>query len=133
VKECPDGVTSEKIASGAKIECMINNDVKVCPSYSSSIFMNTTYHFKYCIPRTDKAEAIIKEMYKELDESIGGFGSYINDIKDAWLVLVVMSFVAFIVTLGYVWLLKYFTKPLLYSSLIMIFLLGIGTGIYAWS
>lgn len=133
VKECPDGVTVEKIASGGKVDCLLNNDVSECPSYTDSMFMNTTLQYNYCIPRTDKAEAIVKEMYKELDESIGGFGNYINDIKDAWFILLVMSIVAFLVTIGYVWLLKFATKPLLYSSLVLIFFLGCGSGYYAYS
>lgn len=133
VKECPDGVTVEKIATKEKIDCMINNDVTVCPSYSDSIFMNTTTQYNYCIPRTDKAEAIIKEMYKELNDSIGGFGNYINDINDAWFVMLIMAIVSFLVTIAYVWLLKYVTKPLLYSSLVLIFFLGCGTGFYAYS
>lgn len=44
-----------------------------------------------------------------------------------------MSVFTFMVTVAYVYLLKYFTKPLLYVSMILIFLLGCGTGYFAWS
>jgi hypothetical protein len=133
VKKCPEDVTSETIGKGETIECMVNQDVPECPKHSLSIFMNTTERYNYCIPKTDKAEAIVKEMYKELDESVGGFGNYVNDIKIAWLVMLVMAIVSFLITIGYVYLLKYFTKPLLYTSLFLIFLLGCGTTIYAYS
>jgi hypothetical protein len=44
-----------------------------------------------------------------------------------------MAVVSFLITIVYVWLLKTFTKPLLYSSLLLIFLLGCGTGYFAYS
>jgi hypothetical protein len=81
VKECPDNIGFKEIAEGGRIDCLTNEDVKTCPEYSASVFMNTTRRLTYCIPKTDKAEAILKEMYAELDESVGGFGNYINDIK----------------------------------------------------
>lgn len=62
VKECPKA-SAEKIAAGEKIDCMINNDVRECPTYTDSAFLDTTLQFNYCIPKTDKAEEIVKEMY----------------------------------------------------------------------
>lgn len=47
--------------------------------------------------------------------------------------MLMMAIFALIATIGYIWILKFATKPLLYSSLILIFLLGCGTGIYASS
>ena len=105
VKECP---TQAMIDANEKIECMVNNDVTACPGYESklaNIFYDTKETFNYCIPNTDEAETIVKELYAELDENIGGFGNYINDIKDAWFVMLVMAIVSFMVTVFYVWLL----------------------------
>jgi hypothetical protein len=47
--------------------------------------------------------------------------------------LLIMSFVTLLITITYIWLLKTFTKPLLYTSLVLILGLGIGAGIYAYS
>lgn len=66
-----------------------------------------------------------------MNESLG-IGQYVNDIKKAWEVLVIMVFVSLIVTVVYVWLLKCITKPLLYTSLLLIFVLGAATGYYAY-
>jgi hypothetical protein len=44
-----------------------------------------------------------------------------------------MGIVTLIVTLVYIWILKCFTKPLLYTSLFLIFVLGVGSGYYAYS
>jgi hypothetical protein len=133
VKECP---TEAKVDSDELLDCMINNEVQVCPGYKSelaNIFYDTKEYFNYCIPRADEAVELVTELYKELDENIGGFGNYINDIKDAWFVMLVMSVVSLCVTVFYVWLLQHFTKPLLYTSLVLIFVLGCATGYFAYS
>jgi hypothetical protein len=133
VKECP---TEAKVDSDELIDCMPNLENTVCPGYKNklaNIFYDTTATFNYCIPKTDEAEEALTEIYKELDENIGGFGNYINDIKEAWFVLVVMAVVVPMITVFYVYLLKIFTKPLLYGSLVAIFVLGCGTGYYAYS
>lgn len=132
VKECP---VEAKVDSDELLDCMPNRENMKCPGYknkNANIFYDTTATFNYCVPNTDEAEDILKEIFKELDENIGGFGNYINDIKDAWFVLVVMVVVCPMITVFYVWLLKIVTKPLLYSSLVLIFLLGCGTGYYTY-
>ena len=86
---------------------MVNDDVLECPSYKdtklANVFYDTKLTYNYCVPQADEAKDIVLEMYKELDENIGGFGNYINDIKDAWFVMVVMVVVSFFLTTFYVW------------------------------
>ena len=43
-----------------------------------------------------------------------------------------MGFVSLIVTITYIWLLKCITKPLIYTSLVLIFILGAATGYFAY-
>ena len=114
---------------------MPNRENMQCPGYESemaNVFYNTTATFNYCVPNADEAKEVLKEIFKELDDNIGGFGNYIIDIKDAWLVLLFMAFVAPCITVFYVWLLKTATKPLLYTSLVLIFLFGCATGYFAY-
>lgn len=66
-----------------------------------------------------------------MNESFG-IGAYVNDIKLAWEVLAVMGFVSLVITVLYIWLLKCITKPLIYTSLVLIFVLGVATGYYAY-
>jgi hypothetical protein len=73
----------------------------------------------------------VTELYKQMKESLG-FGNYINDIKKSWVSLLIMVFGTFIITLVYIWLLKCITKPLLYTSLLVILVLGAATGYYAF-
>ena len=61
---------------------MVNDDVTECPNYASP-FINTTVLYSYCMPDTNNAEAAVKELYKQMNASLG-FGNYINDITLAW-------------------------------------------------
>ena len=53
-----------------------------------------------------------------------GIANYIVEIKSAWKAMTIMVFGAFIITIIYLALLKWITKPLLYISLLAIFLFG---------
>lgn len=55
-----------------------------------------------------------------------GFGSYIRGIAEAWPVLAIMGAVTLFVTLIYIYLLRCITKPILYGSLLLIFLFLVG-------
>lgn len=46
------------------------------------------------------------------------------DIQESWKLILVMGFVSFIITLIYMVLLKWITKPILYISLFFIFIFG---------
>lgn len=136
VKECPSNVEKSGLLSSVinnplakRMDCMVNDDVSECPVAT----YNTTAKFNYCLPDVDSEEMkdTAEEMYKQLNEQMG-LGAYVNDIKLAWQVLVIMAFVSLIVTITYIWLLKCITKPILYSSLLLIFLLGAATGYYAY-
>lgn len=111
VKECPTEVPDS--AGGlalfgidnplaTRMDCMVNDDVSECPVAS----YNTTMKFNYCLPEVsgDDMKDVAEELYAQLDKSIG-LGAYVNDLKMAWEVLVIMVFVSLIVTLTYIGLL----------------------------
>jgi hypothetical protein len=54
------------------------------------------------------------------------------DIADAWKVIAIMSFVGLLVTIVYIFLLKWITKPILYISLVFILIFGLLAGYYAY-
>ena len=54
------------------------------------------------------------------------------DIADAWKVIVIMSFVGLLITVIYIFLLKWITKPILYVSLVFILIFGLLAGYYAY-
>ena len=59
-----------------------------------------------------------------------GFGAYIRGIAEALPVLGIMAAVTLLVTLVYIFLLRCITKPILYGSLLMIFLFLVGCTLY---
>jgi uncharacterized membrane protein (DUF106 family) len=65
----------------------------------------------------DKQKAVYDALYGQIN---AGFGSYIRDVKDSWKILLIMAFVTLFITLVYIWLLRCFTKPILYGSLLLI-------------
>ena len=60
-----------------------------------------------------------------------GFGAYIRGIGESLPVLGIMALVTLIVTLVYIYLLRCITKPILYGSLLMIFLFLVDKA-YPW-
>uniref|UniRef100_A0A7S3FVB3 Choline transporter-like protein n=1 Tax=Strombidium rassoulzadegani TaxID=1082188 RepID=A0A7S3FVB3_9SPIT len=62
-----------------------------------------------------------------------GLSSAIVDIKEAWKALLIMSAVSFVITIIYIFLLRWITKPLLYTSLLLIFVLGLLVGYFVWT
>lgn len=63
-------------------------------------------------------------MYSNLNDQVGGFGKYMVDLQESWKLILLMSFMSFIITLIYMFLLKWITKPILYVSLFLIFIFG---------
>lgn len=59
-----------------------------------------------------------------------GFGAYIRGIGESLPVLGIMAIVTLIVTLVYIYLLRCITKPILYGSLLLIFLFLVGCTLY---
>lgn len=55
-----------------------------------------------------------------------GFGAYIRGIAESLPVLGIMAIVTLIVTLVYIFLLRWITGPILYGSLLLIFLFLVG-------
>jgi len=77
-----------------------------------------------CIPSGMTDEENYQKIYTSLMNAVNvGFGSYINDIADAWSVLAIMGVAVVAITFIYIQLLQWITKPLLYGSLLMITIL----------
>jgi hypothetical protein len=77
-----------------------------------------------CIPSgmtdPDTYEKIFTALVNYMNQ---GFGSYIKDIADAWVVLAIMSVLVVVITFVYIQALQCLTKPILYGSLLMITIL----------
>ena len=59
-------------------------------------------------------------------------GQYIVQLQASWEVIAIMSFCTILISLAYIWLLKWITKPLLYTSIIIILLCFLILGAYGY-
>jgi len=60
------------------------------------------------------------------------FGKYAADIQQCWQGMLIMCFVTLVITIIYIFLLKWITKPLLYTSMAVIFIGFFLLGVWAW-
>ena len=71
------------------------------------------------------------KLYKAFGEN-ENLTQYIVQVVDAKYPLLVMAGVVFVVTIAYIYLLRFLAKPVLYLSMFAIFVFGILGGLYVW-
>ena len=84
----------------------------------------------FCMPSADKLSDMYKEVMKQMNEQMGTFAKYINDVGMSWKLILVMGIASFVFTLIYFFLLKWITRPILYVSLLLILIFGIAVTIW---
>lgn len=115
VKECPKSV--------GLTDCKVHASISVCPATLGG----TKLLYTYCVPSAASAEDVLKTLYKG---STGQFAQYVADIKESVRPLFIMAAVTFVVSMLYIYLLKWFAKPLLYISILAILICGVVGGLY---
>ena len=131
VKECPTGVATmgsiKAAVSTVKLDCLTNNDVSKCPNAP----IDTNPVGSLCLPDPKKAKETIVKLYKAFGEN-ENLTQYIIQIVDAKVPLLIMLAVVFVVTIAYIYLLRFIAKPVLYISMFAIFLFGVLGGGYVF-
>ena len=84
----------------------------------------------FCIPDMKDVEKVAKPMLKQMSDQVGGFSKYMVDIQESWKLILVMGIASMFITLIYMFLLKWITKPILYVSLFLILIFGEAIGLY---
>jgi len=107
VKECPKNFETA--------DCMINSDNEECPR----AYFDTVALYTYCIPEKDDLKYIFENVYKQMNEK-NNFGKYVADLQLCWKGLAIMAAVTLLISIVYIFLLKWITKPLLYISMVLI-------------
>jgi hypothetical protein len=77
----------------------------------------------FCVPNLENS-GYEKQFMEQLDKQAGGFGKYMHDLKESWKLILAMGAASLVVTLIYLFLLRWITKPLLYVSLFLILIFG---------
>lgn len=57
----------------------------------------------FCVPDQENIETVAGGIFNEMSKSIGTFTKYLNDIVISWPIIVLMSVLALIITLGYLY------------------------------
>jgi hypothetical protein len=73
---------------------------------------------------------ITKELLGNIADSDAG--RYMGDLARAWWVLLVVGFISTTLAFGYLFLLKWFAKPIIFTSFVSILVLLVGGGFYVY-
>lgn len=84
-----------------------------------------------CIPTKEVGLDLLNKMLEGLNKSTGAV-KWLVQLGECWDVLVGMAFATVVISLVYIWLLKCITKPLLYTSMLLILILFAGAGYWSW-
>lgn len=128
VSECPKNVPMPgDFGGGFNVKCIPNNDEEDCPR----AMYNTSLVFGYCLPEMNSTVELIKQVYEQMNNE-ANLSQYFIDIQECWQVMLVMCFVTLVITIIYVFLLRWIAKPLIYVSLFAIFIIGVLGGYATW-
>lgn len=78
----------------------------------------------FCLPTTEEMKTKGKDVYKKMTESMGNMSRYLEDIGVSWKIILVGGILSLVITLVYLLLLRWITKPILYISLFLVFIFG---------
>lgn len=122
VKECP--------AKDVAAECKTNTDVNSCPT--NELYGTQPFEY-YCIPTKESAKDAYKMMMNALqkDPNFGTLTKYMQEISMVWKEMLYMCLASVVISIVYIFLLKWITKPLLYCSMVIILAMFILLG--GWS
>ena len=93
---------------------------------------DTELLFGYCLPSRETAKDVLLIVSEELN-SKANFGKYFAEITECWETLAIMAGGTVVISIVYIFLLKWITKPLLYTSMFIILIMFILLGAWSWT
>jgi len=84
-----------------------------------------------CIPTKEAGKELFNKFMRELDKTTGVF-KYIVQISEIYGIMIGCSFGTIFISLFYIYLLKCITKPLLYTSMLLILIFFVLCGAWCW-
>lgn len=124
VEQCPLQGESPRCKANLG-ECTSEGKVKAT-LFDTKVAMRT-----YCIPTRGAMQQAANQLFKLLDEQFS-FGQYMADVVEASGALLLMMVVTFFVAMLYIILLRWFVKPILYTSMVLILVFFILLGGWCW-
>jgi len=84
-----------------------------------------------CLPTKEVGEELLNEILKRFDESTGAV-KYLVELAECWEILIGMAVATIFIAIFYIFLLKWITKPLLYTSMLIILIGFVLLGGWLW-
>lgn len=78
----------------------------------------------FCMPDAETMKTKGQALYKAMTESMGNMSRYLDDVGSSWKIILVVGILSLVITLIYLFLLRWITKPILYISLFLVFIFG---------
>jgi hypothetical protein len=101
------------------MDCMRNDDEDSCPFP----IYNSTVLFNYCFPEVESTADTVRTVSQSMQEDKPDpMTVLLMDMQKGWSVFIYMTIISMLITMTYVFLLKYIAKPLLYVSLVLVVL-----------
>jgi hypothetical protein len=127
VKVCPDKNVQSDCKPNANFTTCPSADYDTNPCNPISLIILKLDLARYCFPNaTDIANVLAEKI------AGGDLARYFTDLATAWWVFLVMTAICLVITLLYMFLLRWTAKPVLYVSFVIIFLMLLGGGFYVW-
>ena len=79
----------------------------------------------FCMPTQEEMKTKGKAIYAAMSASMGNMSRYLDDVTISWKIILVVGILSFFITLAYLYLLRWITKPILYISLFIVFIMGV--------
>jgi len=115
VSECPDALAS--------VDCVVREGFDDCgrATYATERFMTL------CLPDRESAAAVAEELLTQIDSQTDA-SKYLAELSICYPALIGMAFGTIVIAVVYIFLLKWLTKPILYTSMLLIFVLFVLLG-----
>lgn len=78
----------------------------------------------FCVFTQEEMKAKGDKIYEEMSKKMGNMTRYLDDVSVSWKIILVVSILSLFITLIYLYLLKWITKPIMYISLFLVFIFG---------
>ena len=78
----------------------------------------------FCMPTQEEMKTKGEAIYTAMSASMGNMTRYMDDVGTSWKIILVCGIISFFITLIYLYLLRWITKPILYISLFLVFIFG---------
>lgn len=124
VASCPKNITSTS-------KCFLDNKtISEGASCPLTFYSSYKYIGRYCLPDLTNMTKVTQKLLGKIADSDAG--RYMGDLATAWWVLLVVGFISTTIAFAYLFLLKWFARPIIFISFAAILILLIGGGFYVY-